>query len=43
MGLAKGVDRFEPERGFKLSTYVHWWIRQVRPHNDFRFLLAAVF
>lgn len=29
VGLSKGVERFDPSRGFKLSTYVHWWIRQV--------------
>lgn len=28
IGLMKGIDRFDPERGFKLSTYVSWWIRQ---------------
>lgn len=27
-GLSNGIDRFDPSRGFKLSTYVHWWIRQ---------------
>ena len=29
MGLVKAVDKFEPDRGFKFSTYAHWWIRQV--------------
>ena len=28
VGLGKAVDRFEPSRGFKFSTYSHWWIRQ---------------
>ena len=27
-GLYKAVDKFEPERGFKFSTYATWWIRQ---------------
>lgn len=28
MGLSKSLDRFEPSKGFKFSTYAHWWIRQ---------------
>jgi RNA polymerase primary sigma factor len=28
IGLMKGVDRFQPARGAKLSTYVAWWIKQ---------------
>jgi RNA polymerase primary sigma factor len=28
IGLIKAVEKFEYERGFKLSTYATWWIRQ---------------
>ncbi len=27
IGLMKAVRKFEPERGFRLSTYAIWWIR----------------
>ena len=28
LGLMKAVERFNPHRGFKFSTYATWWIRQ---------------
>lgn len=28
IGLMKGVERFRPAKGAKLSTYVAWWIKQ---------------
>ena len=28
MGLFKAADRFDPELGYKFSTYATWWIRQ---------------
>jgi RNA polymerase primary sigma factor len=27
LGLLEGIERFDPEKGFRLTTYVSWWIR----------------
>ena len=27
-GLLRAIDKFDPSRGFKFSTYCYWWIRQ---------------
>jgi len=27
LGLLEGIEKFDPEKGFRLTTYVSWWIR----------------
>lgn len=44
-GFIKGIDRYDPDKGYKLSTYATWWVRQAigkALHNHSRLIRLPV-